>query len=222
MHRLPRSRTATAGCPTQHQALERRVRAADDIQVDQGHAHRGHGRHRAKASSRSIPARCDFSGWNCAPITLSRPTSVGKALLVFPGPSTDSRGKTGRVIAVHVIEDTALPDRGIAASIGWRTTGIGQVHPRPAHVGHRQTSREPPTQPGRMPEALGASGASSLSREEELEPKTDAHDRHALLGGLPDGSAETRWSRACERPARSFQRPARPRARRDGPRRDRW
>ena len=46
-----------------------------------GHVHvrsRRHGRHRAKASSSSIPLRCDFSGWNCAPITLSRPTRVAK------------------------------------------------------------------------------------------------------------------------------------------------
>ena len=76
------------------EAVREAAAAPEDVDVHQGHPDRGHGLHRAKASSSSMPARWDFSGWNWAPITVSWPTRVGNTASYSPVPSTAPEGRS--------------------------------------------------------------------------------------------------------------------------------
>ena len=76
---------------SQHQAFEGSPRPTQHQHVHQRDGRR-HGVHRTKASSRAWPAACDFSGWNCAPSTLSRPTMVGKVSPYSAVANTDAPG----------------------------------------------------------------------------------------------------------------------------------
>ena len=126
----------------------------------------------------SMPARCDFSGWNCAPITLSMAHEGRK------GPRRSRRsprtspasGTRGRVIAVHVIEERGLAPEELAEH-RVRAARARSARPAPsrraAPAGWCGTSTP---RPGSRPSPVGV-GCLFALREEELQPETDAQHR---------------------------------------------
>ena len=105
VHHLPRARAAPAGRAAQQQALESRRPCRGARARPPARLRSASWRPPANARAAPRPARCDFSGWNCAPSTLPRPTRVGNTLAVVGDGEHRRPPAARRMIAVHVVEE---------------------------------------------------------------------------------------------------------------------
>src|SRR5215212_8169280 len=121
----------------------------------------------------------------------------GKDAAVVSGPKHGSIRQRGRVVAVHMIEELGTSAEGGAED---RVTcpGVGQIHPGPAYMRHRQSAGEA-SYPSRQQSEATRVRCLLTRLEEKLEAEADAQQRSPSAGNLADSFAQTSCCKVARR-----------------------
>ena len=129
---------------------------------------------RVKLRSSASPLREDFSGWNCAPMTVPRSAMETNGRRSRPRPTTSASSSGQRRVGVHVVEA-----RGRAEALRQRGRPR-EGHLVPPDVRHLQARR---AQRATVPESRPMPSTSSCSSERCTGAGTQADAQHGRAGG---------------------------------------